>query len=92
MVPAPKNLQFSDTTQTSFVASWEHGAPDVALYRIGWTKKEDGAFQYVSLKLKISEISCTSIRNLLHRKTSGPATLKTLLLSQREHGKNRLLL
>ncbi|XP_075883605.1 collagen alpha-1(XII) chain isoform X2 [Nelusetta ayraudi] len=49
VVPAPKNLQFSDTTQTSFVASWEHGAPDVALYRIGWTRKEDAAFQYAIL-------------------------------------------
>uniref|UniRef100_A0A674MXT1 Collagen alpha-1(XII) chain n=1 Tax=Takifugu rubripes TaxID=31033 RepID=A0A674MXT1_TAKRU len=37
VVPAPKNLQFSDVTQTSFRATWDHGAPDVALYRIGWT-------------------------------------------------------
>lgn len=60
VVPAPKNLQFSDTTQTSFVATWEHGAPDVALYRIGWAKKGDGNFQYVSSNLMIPEISCTS--------------------------------
>ncbi|XP_074472614.1 collagen alpha-1(XII) chain isoform X2 [Sebastes fasciatus] len=39
VVPAPKNLQFSEVTQTSFRTTWEHGAPDVALYRIGWTKK-----------------------------------------------------
>ncbi|XP_068565200.1 collagen alpha-1(XII) chain [Cebidichthys violaceus] len=39
VVPAPKNLQFSEVTQTSFRATWEHGAPDVALYRIGWAKK-----------------------------------------------------
>uniref|UniRef100_A0A3Q0R0B0 Collagen alpha-1(XII) chain n=1 Tax=Amphilophus citrinellus TaxID=61819 RepID=A0A3Q0R0B0_AMPCI len=36
VVPAPKNLRFSEVTQTSFRATWEHGAPDVALYRIGW--------------------------------------------------------
>ncbi|KAM7403882.1 hypothetical protein PAMA_004351 [Pampus argenteus] len=46
VVPAPKNLQFSEVTQTSFRATWEHGAPDVALYRIGWTKKGDNNFQY----------------------------------------------
>uniref|UniRef100_A0A3Q2D309 Collagen, type XII, alpha 1b n=1 Tax=Cyprinodon variegatus TaxID=28743 RepID=A0A3Q2D309_CYPVA len=39
VVPAPKNLRFSETTQTSFRATWEHGAPDVALYRISWTKQ-----------------------------------------------------
>ncbi|XP_076017716.1 collagen alpha-1(XII) chain isoform X2 [Genypterus blacodes] len=49
VVPAPKNLRFSDTTQTSFIAHWEHGAPDVALYRIGWTKKGDSNFQYAIL-------------------------------------------
>lgn len=54
VVPAPKNLQFSDITQTSFVATWEHGAPDVALYRIGWTKRGEGNFQYVSSNLRIS--------------------------------------
>uniref|UniRef100_A0A8B9LA09 Collagen, type XII, alpha 1a n=1 Tax=Astyanax mexicanus TaxID=7994 RepID=A0A8B9LA09_ASTMX len=41
VVPAPKNLRFSEVTQTSFRAHWEHGAPDVALYRIGWTNNED---------------------------------------------------
>ncbi|XP_058235769.1 collagen alpha-1(XII) chain isoform X2 [Hemibagrus wyckioides] len=39
VVPAPKNLRFSEVTQTSFRATWEHGAPDVSLYRIGWVKK-----------------------------------------------------
>ncbi|CAG09869.1 unnamed protein product [Tetraodon nigroviridis] len=48
VVPAPKNLQFSDVTQTSFRATWEHGAPDVALYRIGWKKVGEDDFQYVS--------------------------------------------
>ncbi|XP_051264917.1 collagen alpha-1(XII) chain isoform X5 [Dicentrarchus labrax] len=49
VVPAPKNLQFSEVTQTSFRATWEHGAPDVALYRIGWTKKGDTNFQFAIL-------------------------------------------
>uniref|UniRef100_A0A3Q1FWL3 Collagen alpha-1(XII) chain n=1 Tax=Acanthochromis polyacanthus TaxID=80966 RepID=A0A3Q1FWL3_9TELE len=44
VVPAPKNLQFSEETQTSFRATWEHGAPDVALYRIGWTKKGENSY------------------------------------------------
>lgn len=47
VVPAPKNLRFSEITQTSFRATWDHGAPDVALYRIGWTKKGENNFQYV---------------------------------------------
>ncbi|XP_062253679.1 collagen alpha-1(XII) chain isoform X4 [Platichthys flesus] len=46
VVPAPKNLRLSEVTMTSFRATWEHGAPDVALYRIGWTKKGDPNFQY----------------------------------------------
>ncbi|XP_076011110.1 collagen alpha-1(XII) chain isoform X2 [Genypterus blacodes] len=46
VVPAPKNLRFSEVTQNSFRASWEHGAPDVALYRIGWTKVGENNFQY----------------------------------------------
>ncbi|XP_030574028.1 collagen alpha-1(XII) chain isoform X3 [Archocentrus centrarchus] len=45
VVPAPKNLRFSEVTQTSFRATWEHGAPDVALYRIGWVKKGDTNLQ-----------------------------------------------
>uniref|UniRef100_A0A3B4AB57 Uncharacterized protein n=1 Tax=Periophthalmus magnuspinnatus TaxID=409849 RepID=A0A3B4AB57_9GOBI len=48
-MPAPKNLRFSEVTQTSFRATWEHGAPDVALYRIGWTKKGDSNLQYAIL-------------------------------------------
>ncbi|KAJ0062737.1 hypothetical protein NL108_004377, partial [Boleophthalmus pectinirostris] len=48
-VPAPKNLRFSEVTQTSFRATWEHGAPDVALYRIGWTKKGESNLQYAIL-------------------------------------------
>ncbi|XP_037602343.1 collagen alpha-1(XII) chain isoform X2 [Sebastes umbrosus] len=46
VVPAPQNLRFSDVTQTSFRATWDHGASDVALYRIGWVKKGDSNFQY----------------------------------------------
>ncbi|KAM9839911.1 collagen alpha-1(XII) chain-like [Aulostomus maculatus] len=49
VVPAPKNLQFSEVTQTSFRATWDHGAPDVALYRIGWTKKGENNFQFAIL-------------------------------------------
>ncbi|XP_030576759.1 collagen alpha-1(XII) chain isoform X4 [Archocentrus centrarchus] len=49
VVPAPKNLQFSEVTQTSFRVTWEHGAPDVSLYRIGWTKKGANDFQYAIL-------------------------------------------
>uniref|UniRef100_A0A8C9ZP75 Collagen type XII alpha 1 chain n=1 Tax=Sander lucioperca TaxID=283035 RepID=A0A8C9ZP75_SANLU len=46
VVPAPKNLQFSEVTQTSFRATWEHGAPDVSLYRIGWNKKGESNPQF----------------------------------------------
>ncbi|XP_010777233.1 collagen alpha-1(XII) chain isoform X2 [Notothenia coriiceps] len=46
VVPAPQNLRFSEVTQTSFRATWDHGAPDVALYRIGWKKKGETNFQY----------------------------------------------
>ncbi|XP_061158183.1 collagen alpha-1(XII) chain-like isoform X19 [Syngnathus typhle] len=49
VVPPPKNLRFSEITQTSFRATWEHGAPDVALYRIGWTKKGETNIQYAIL-------------------------------------------
>ncbi|XP_028970604.2 collagen alpha-1(XII) chain isoform X3 [Esox lucius] len=49
VVPAPQNLKFSEVTQTSFRATWEHGAPDVALYRIGWTKNGENNFQYAIL-------------------------------------------
>uniref|UniRef100_A0A672LID2 Collagen alpha-1(XII) chain n=1 Tax=Sinocyclocheilus grahami TaxID=75366 RepID=A0A672LID2_SINGR len=49
VVPAPKNLRFSQVTQTSFRAHWEHGAPDVSLYRVGWTKRGENNFQYSSV-------------------------------------------
>nr|XP_015825821.2 collagen alpha-1(XII) chain isoform X3 [Nothobranchius furzeri] len=49
VVPAPKNLRFSEVTQTSFRATWDHGAPDVALYRIAWSKKGEENFQYAIL-------------------------------------------
>ncbi|XP_029903663.1 collagen alpha-1(XII) chain-like [Myripristis murdjan] len=49
VVPAPKNLHFSEVTQTSFRAMWERGARDVALYRIGWTKNGEQNFQYAML-------------------------------------------
>ncbi|KAL4624073.1 collagen alpha-1(XII) chain-like isoform X2 [Arapaima gigas] len=49
VVPAPKNLRFSDVTLNSFIAHWEHGAPDVALYRIKWVKRGDTDFQYAIL-------------------------------------------
>uniref|UniRef100_A0A8C1L442 Collagen alpha-1(XII) chain n=1 Tax=Cyprinus carpio TaxID=7962 RepID=A0A8C1L442_CYPCA len=45
VVPAPKNLRFSEVTQTSFRAHWEHGAPDVSLYRVSWTKSGENNFQ-----------------------------------------------
>ncbi|XP_030624856.1 collagen alpha-1(XII) chain isoform X2 [Chanos chanos] len=61
VVPAPKNLRFSEVTQTSFRATWEHGAPDVALYRIGWTKKGDDNIQYDILS---SEDTTSLLQNL----------------------------
>ncbi|KAL2081858.1 hypothetical protein ACEWY4_021676 [Coilia grayii] len=45
VVPAPKNLRFSEVTQTSFRTTWEHGAPDVLLYRVSWTKKGEQNFE-----------------------------------------------
>ncbi|XP_031437444.1 collagen alpha-1(XII) chain isoform X2 [Clupea harengus] len=45
VVPAPKGLKFSDVTQTSFRTTWEHGAPDVLLYRVSWTKKGEQNFE-----------------------------------------------
>ncbi|XP_053142880.1 collagen alpha-1(XII) chain isoform X4 [Hemicordylus capensis] len=35
-VPAPANLRTDQVTKTSFRGTWDHGAPDVALYRIMW--------------------------------------------------------
>uniref|UniRef100_A0A3Q3X4W8 Uncharacterized protein n=1 Tax=Mola mola TaxID=94237 RepID=A0A3Q3X4W8_MOLML len=49
VVPAPKNLQFSEVTQTSFRVTWEQGAPDVALYRIGWSRGGEGNYQFAIL-------------------------------------------
>ncbi|ROL42797.1 Collagen alpha-1(XII) chain [Anabarilius grahami] len=61
VVPAPKNLRFSQVTLTSFRAQWEHGAPDVALYRIGWTKSGESNFQYDILS---NEDTTTVLQNL----------------------------
>ncbi|XP_067844647.1 collagen alpha-1(XII) chain [Heptranchias perlo] len=36
VVPTPTNLRFSDVRETSFRVLWNHGAPDVALYRLTW--------------------------------------------------------
>lgn len=64
MVPAPKNLQFSEVGQTSFRASWDHGAPDVALYRIGWSKKGENNYESVSPPVA----SCWfQVKMLVHR-------------------------
>ncbi|CAL8314936.1 unnamed protein product [Merluccius merluccius] len=49
VVPAPKNLRTSEVTQTSFRATWDIGAPDVALYRIGWAKRGDPTFKHAIL-------------------------------------------
>lgn len=35
-VPAPVNLRITDVTKRSFRGTWDHGAPDVSLYRITW--------------------------------------------------------
>lgn len=48
VVPAPKNLQFSEVSQSAFRVSWEHGAPDVALYRLSWVKRGENDYQDVS--------------------------------------------
>uniref|UniRef100_A0A3B4EY55 Collagen alpha-1(XII) chain n=1 Tax=Pundamilia nyererei TaxID=303518 RepID=A0A3B4EY55_9CICH len=45
VVPAPKNLRFSEVTQSSFRVTWEHGGPDVSLYRVGWVKRGETDFQ-----------------------------------------------
>lgn len=82
VVPPPKNLQFSDVTQTSFRATWEQGAPDVALYRIGWSKKGENNFQYVSInhlcKYSLMISTETALAHLSGQRR------------QREHGKRRL--
>uniref|UniRef100_G3PDH7 Collagen alpha-1(XII) chain n=1 Tax=Gasterosteus aculeatus aculeatus TaxID=481459 RepID=G3PDH7_GASAC len=61
VVPAPKDLQFSEVTQTSFRVSWQHGAPDVSLYRIGWTKKGEQEPQFAILN---SDETTTVLPNL----------------------------
>uniref|UniRef100_W5KMB3 Collagen type XII alpha 1 chain n=1 Tax=Astyanax mexicanus TaxID=7994 RepID=W5KMB3_ASTMX len=62
VVPAPKNLRFSEVTQTSFRAHWEHGAPDVALYRIGWTNNEDTTYLLENLDPDtLYDVSVTAI-------------------------------
>lgn len=35
-MPAPVNLRITDVTKHSFRGTWDHGAPDVSLYRITW--------------------------------------------------------
>ncbi|KAJ8270953.1 hypothetical protein GJAV_G00121110 [Gymnothorax javanicus] len=39
VVPAPKNLRFSEVTPTSFRTTWELGAPDVSLFKVSWKKR-----------------------------------------------------
>nr|XP_014348789.1 PREDICTED: collagen alpha-1(XII) chain [Latimeria chalumnae] len=36
VVPAPLNLRFSEIKKNSFRGTWEHGGPDVSLYRLTW--------------------------------------------------------
>ncbi|XP_038672798.1 collagen alpha-1(XII) chain-like isoform X2 [Scyliorhinus canicula] len=36
VVPAPSNLRFSDIRENRFRIHWDHGAKDVALYRLSW--------------------------------------------------------
>lgn len=83
VVPVPKNLQFSDVTQTSFRATWEHGSPDMAMYRIGWSKAGENDFQYVS-----KNHLC---RNYLMVPTEPALAQLSGQRRQREHGKCRLL-
>lgn len=35
-VPSPVNLRITEITKNSFRGTWDHGAPDVSLYRITW--------------------------------------------------------
>ncbi|XP_016367222.1 collagen alpha-1(XII) chain-like [Sinocyclocheilus rhinocerous] len=64
VVPAPKNLRFSQVTQTSFRAHWEHGAPDVSLYRVGWTKSGENNFQYFLMSKVITPAPSGPPQNL----------------------------
>ncbi|XP_055495106.1 collagen alpha-1(XII) chain-like isoform X1 [Leucoraja erinacea] len=43
VVPAPANLHFSDVQETRFRVHWNHGAPDVALYRLSWAPSGGGS-------------------------------------------------
>ncbi|XP_034073276.1 LOW QUALITY PROTEIN: collagen alpha-1(XII) chain-like [Gymnodraco acuticeps] len=61
VVPAPKDLQFSEVTQTSFRTTWQHGAPDVALYRIGWNKRGEQNPQFAILN---SDVTSNVLQNL----------------------------
>ncbi|XP_056620126.1 collagen alpha-1(XII) chain isoform X2 [Triplophysa dalaica] len=61
VVPAPKNLKFSEVTQTSFRATWEHGAPDVSLYRLGWSKKGENNFKYEILNSEDTSYVMTNL-------------------------------
>uniref|UniRef100_A0A671NAY3 Collagen, type XII, alpha 1a n=1 Tax=Sinocyclocheilus anshuiensis TaxID=1608454 RepID=A0A671NAY3_9TELE len=61
VVPAPKNLRFSQVTQTSFRAHWEHGAPDVSLYR-DILSSEDTTLLLENLELDtLYDVSVTAI-------------------------------
>ncbi|XP_059841504.1 collagen alpha-1(XII) chain-like isoform X2 [Hypanus sabinus] len=42
VVPAPTNLRFSDVGETRFRVHWNHGAQDVALYRLTWVPSGRG--------------------------------------------------
>lgn len=93
VVPAPKNLRFSEVTHTSFRAHWEHGAPDVALYRIGWVKKGDTHTQYV----RENQMSGVFILGVNHAGIQDESHSRRLALlrkdlrwRQGEHLKNRL--
>ncbi|KAF5892201.1 collagen alpha-1(XII) chain-like isoform X3, partial [Clarias magur] len=61
VVPAPKNLRFSEVTQTSFRATWEHGAPDVSLYRVGWVKKGGTDFKNTILGSEDTSLVLTDL-------------------------------
>uniref|UniRef100_A0A8C5CCN3 Collagen type XII alpha 1 chain n=1 Tax=Gadus morhua TaxID=8049 RepID=A0A8C5CCN3_GADMO len=49
VVPAPKDLRTSEVTQTSFRVTWAVGAPDVAMYRLGWAKKGNPNYEHAIL-------------------------------------------
>ncbi|XP_048391729.1 collagen alpha-1(XII) chain isoform X1 [Stegostoma tigrinum] len=42
VVPAPTNLRFTDIGQKRFRVHWDHGARDVALYRLTWVPSGGG--------------------------------------------------